>query len=591
MRISLLVWLVLSILLVVGGLLYYPKYLRNDTEATLTWDVSGYYWYLPATFIYHDLKELRFSDSIRTAYACSPDNQQITTLPNQKRVLKYSSGMALQYLPFFAIAHASAYLFDYPPDGFSRPYQAAIHFGGLLLFIIGLYYLRRTLLFYFSDRVVAWVLFFLVLGTNYLNYASIDTGMSHVWLFSWYALLLYLTHQYYCLPSRWKAMGIGFICGLLALSRPTEIIAIVIPLFWGVKLLHRTSWKQRFQWIRNHVWHYFTAIVVMLALGCIQLIYWKYATGHWLVYSYGDQSFSWFHPHVFLYALNFKSGWLIYTPLLIFALLGFLFLGKKQEVFLATFLFFGLSFWSVTAWDIWNYGGRAMIQSYAVLMFPLAALLTWVNTHWLKKLLFYPFAFIGVYLNIWWVHGVHRGRYIAPTDMTEAYYKKIVGRFSIEEQDRKLLDVSEDFTGIKKEVDTLFFTHFNEEKDSLNVDFIDQNYFLNIPETTAVMRIYSLPPQRLKKWVRLSADIICAKNNWDILRMTPFGIEFFKEGKTVKSNIILLDRLFYKEQRQIIYVDAQTEGIQYDSAQVFLNNPKEAVGSFYLDWLCVETFE
>ena len=97
---SIISYILLSCLLILFSITYYPKFKQSGSEATISWDVSGYYWYLPSLFIYRDIKGLNFSDSLRNVYGCSPDNQQITYLPNGKKVLKYSSGMALQYLHF-----------------------------------------------------------------------------------------------------------------------------------------------------------------------------------------------------------------------------------------------------------------------------------------------------------------------------------------------------------------------------------------------------------------------------------------------------------------------------------------------------------
>lgn len=584
-------WLLLSLFLVVGSLSYYPKFKQQHTEATISWDVSGYYWYLPAAFIYHDLKHLGFSDSNRNQYQCSPDNQQITILPDGKKVLKYSSGMALQYLPFFTIAHVMAGLLHYPQDGFSLPYQAAIHFGGLLIFILGLYFLRKVLLAYFEDTVVALVLFFLVIGTNYLNYAGIDIGMSHVWLFSWYAILLYVTKTYYDKPSVAKALGIGLICGLLALSRPTEIIAVVIPICWGITWNRASSFIERIRFIQSHLGHYAMAILTMIMVGSIQLCYWKYASGHWFVYSYGDQKFSWLHPHVFLYSIHFKSGWLIYTPLLWFALFGFFTLSKNRELFLCLGLFFLLNFWEVTAWDIWDYGGRAMIQGYAVLMFPLASFIQFVHQSRIIKWIFYPIAFFFTYLNVWWVHGAHKGGYIYPSDMTEAYYKKIVGRWHIQEQDRKLLDVSDDFKREPRHADTILRISFQQEKDSSDVQQVDGVYYLGLFAGRKTERRYPIPITQNNTWMRLRLSLICTKNNWDILRMCQVGLVFYKHAQVVKSNLILLDRLFYKEAQQVIDVDANLRHVDFDSAEVYINNPEAVQGSFYLKECSVLSFD
>lgn len=75
------------------------------------WDVAGYYLYLPATFIYHDLKGLEFRDSVFMPYGFTPDFQQASRHPETGNfVLKYSSGQAVMMLPGFIIGHTWAKL-------------------------------------------------------------------------------------------------------------------------------------------------------------------------------------------------------------------------------------------------------------------------------------------------------------------------------------------------------------------------------------------------------------------------------------------------------------------------------------------------
>ncbi|MBK8444446.1 MAG: hypothetical protein IPL35_13975 [Sphingobacteriales bacterium] len=55
---------------------FYPKWKQSRTEATLSWDVSGYYMYLPAIFIYKDLRHCAFGDDIIQKYYPSPAFEQ-----------------------------------------------------------------------------------------------------------------------------------------------------------------------------------------------------------------------------------------------------------------------------------------------------------------------------------------------------------------------------------------------------------------------------------------------------------------------------------------------------------------------------------
>jgi len=51
-----------------AGMVHYPKWRMQKTEATIGWDVTGYYSYLPAIFIYKDLKQLSFYSKIAEKY-------------------------------------------------------------------------------------------------------------------------------------------------------------------------------------------------------------------------------------------------------------------------------------------------------------------------------------------------------------------------------------------------------------------------------------------------------------------------------------------------------------------------------------------
>ena len=97
----------------------------------LTWDVFGYYLYLPAGFIHDDpaLQDRAWLDEVMTTYEPSSTLYQLVDGPDGKRVIKYSSGMAVLYAPFFFVAHVLADPLGFPADGFSAPYQLAITIG------------------------------------------------------------------------------------------------------------------------------------------------------------------------------------------------------------------------------------------------------------------------------------------------------------------------------------------------------------------------------------------------------------------------------------------------------------------------------
>ena len=63
----------------------YPKWKLDRTEATISWDVSGYYFYLPAIFIYKDIKKVKFKQAIQDKYHPASSPYQTFTHPGVMR--------------------------------------------------------------------------------------------------------------------------------------------------------------------------------------------------------------------------------------------------------------------------------------------------------------------------------------------------------------------------------------------------------------------------------------------------------------------------------------------------------------------------
>jgi hypothetical protein len=77
-HISLYAYLLCAALILGSALLYYPKWAQDGNEATLGWDVSGYYLYLPAAIIYKDMKGLAFFEGMDAKYRFGEGMAKIT---------------------------------------------------------------------------------------------------------------------------------------------------------------------------------------------------------------------------------------------------------------------------------------------------------------------------------------------------------------------------------------------------------------------------------------------------------------------------------------------------------------------------------
>lgn len=415
----------------------------------LTWDVFGYYLYLPATFIHHDiaLEDHAWLDEVMTRYEPSATLYQLVDGPDGKRVIKYSAGMAVLYAPFFFIAQIAAPLLGYPADGFSPPYQFIIAFGCLLYALLGLFVLRRVLLHFFSDAWTALLTALIVLGTNYLQLTAWDgTLLTHTPLFLLYALLLWATIQWHEKPRLRSALLLGATAGLITLVRPSEGICVLIPLLWLPAGSH--GWKRKWGLLRSHFGHVALAALAFIAAASPQLFYWHAVTGDWIFYSYVNpgEGFDFLPPHITDFLFSYRKGWLLYTPLMLFAMAGLPLLWRhRREAFWAMLVFLLVDLWVISAWSCWWYAGgsfssRSLVPAYVVLAIPLGLTLQWIHQ---RKALRWPAGLlIGflVLLNLFQTWQWQRR--ILPKDrITKGYYWAIFGRTSIPESAESLLMV------------------------------------------------------------------------------------------------------------------------------------------------------
>ncbi|MBK7871293.1 MAG: hypothetical protein IPJ74_11750 [Saprospiraceae bacterium] len=559
--------LICYLLLFIASFIYYPKWKQGRTEATISWDVAGYYAYLPAFFIYNDAKELKFAPEIIEKYYPAPNlEQQAFSHESGNYVMKYSVGQAIQWLPFFGIAHIYALINNtYEADGYSLPYQFMISFGSFIIAFIGLWFMRKNLLEYFSDKATALALFFLVLGTNYLDYASINGAMTHNNLFTIYAILIFITIQFYKKPTFGKALGIGLMVGLAGLTRPTELISLFIPLLWGVQIPILKSISERLIFFKNHLPKLIVAIVACGLVGSIQLIYWKYITGDWLVYSYQDQGFSWLHPHFKNALFSYKSGWLVYTPIMAFAVLGFIPLYKKyNSLFWSTLLFFSIFIYIAFAWDIWWYGGslgqRTMVQCYPILLFPFVAFINFTNSKKYLPFIIYPIFIFFSYINLWITHQAHRGGLFMPEQMNRAYFQKIFLKYKINEEALLLLDTNEEFRGTPKNIKLIYQNDFENDTTLINCDIApiagQRSYCLNAEHQLSPLWDVTVDPQQLD-WVRATATFRCKNKEWNTWSQTQFVVRFYNNDQEVKAKLVRVYRLLNEGETRTITFDVK----------------------------------
>lgn len=404
----------------------------------IQWDVIDYYGYLPAVFIYHDIT-LQFQDHYKGAHHFVFWAKKTAT---GKYVFKMTMGLSFLYAPFFLVANQLAAHYGFDPGGYSAPYQLAIVLAALFYLALGLIFLAKVLRFYFSKRTTGFTLLAIGLGTNLFWYTSLEPGMPHVYDFALASAFLYLVIVWYQKINFWRSLLLGLVLGLLTLIRPVNVLFGIFFLLYGI---YDTEGFRRRWSLYKTKFHYLILIAIFAFLVLVpQMIYWKTVTGNWIYYSYGDQGFFFLNPHLTDVLFSFRKGWFIYTPVMIFAVLGiYLLFRNNKAFFLPVLLLLAVYLYVVSSWWCWWYGGslgqRELIDIYPVMALPLATVIHWVYKraslwHYLAGLLVLFSVLLGAFYNVQYYYGA-----IHWDSMTRRAYFDSFGRVHPSPRFQKLL--------------------------------------------------------------------------------------------------------------------------------------------------------
>lgn len=440
------------LLLLIAALYLYVMFNRQEIWQqkgyAFAWDKGGYYVYLPALFIYHDLGRLTFYKEINRKYELTFERGIYYACYDQPatgmRVNKYGPGIAIAQLPFFWLGHAITCIDGtYPADGFSYYYQFAIYLSTAFWAIMGLIAVRNLLSRYFAEEVVMPVLLLLAFGTNLYSYAVFDSGMSHPYSFAFFAIALNCADRYYAEQKLRHLLVAATFMGWIIIARPTNGLFVIVPALWGI--WDTNDLMQRLRLFRQRWYHLAPALVLFAAMLLIQMGYWKYVTGHWIHDSYEEEGFNFLHPHIWEGLFSYRKGWFVYTPVALICLLGLIIVKKQYpRFFWAIALYCLLNIYVVFSWYAWYYGGsfgcRALVESFAVLAFPLASLMRWIySKRNIIKITATGILVLFCALNIWQTYQYSLN--IIPYDEnTSAYYWRVFFKQKANTEDYHLLE-------------------------------------------------------------------------------------------------------------------------------------------------------
>jgi hypothetical protein len=348
-------------------------------------DGYGYYAYLPALFVDHNLT-MKTALAYRWTVALKPLGYNwygIAPYPSTGILLdKYTLGTALLQSPSFLAAYAVAHVLGMPP--YSAPYQTAVVIWALLIFGAGEFVLLRCLLRRHTSSISLLAACAVTFGTSVFHFAAYDGSYSHVYSFFLFALLLAAADAYRTRstvstePLLVQAAGFGAILGLIALARVPNVIGGIIPFALIAERFLRTKNTRTF------VLEIASLGAVALVIFAPQIAYWHAITGHLFLNSYQHESFDWLHPQIANFLFSIRRGVFFWTPILLIAVIGLpRFLKSEKVLAAAVLIVLILEVYICSSWWSWYFGMSFGVRPITDMM-PLIALPMAYGLEWLR---------------------------------------------------------------------------------------------------------------------------------------------------------------------------------------------------------------
>lgn len=287
----------------------------------------------------------------------------------------FTVGPSILWAPFLAVVHLFVLVLDQlgtsiPPDGYSWPYTATMALATAFYGFLGLYLPFRLARVYFKER---WA-FLAVIGIWFASslpvYMYFNPSYSHA--HSAFAVSLFLWYWYRTRERRTRAQWalLGMLSGLMLNIYYPNAIFLLVPLleplgsYWRAWQAQGHSWPELRRCLSANLLYAAVALITFLpTLIMRQLIY-----GSPLEFGYGRLAdWSWTEPQLWEVLLSSNHGLLTWTPILIPALFGLLWLWKRERELVVYLTVAFLAFYYVIAsYPVWHgdssFGNRFFVS-------------------------------------------------------------------------------------------------------------------------------------------------------------------------------------------------------------------------------------
>jgi hypothetical protein len=308
---------------------------------------------------------------------------------------KFSIASVILWLPFFLLAHLISLLLSIKADGYGHLYQILVGIGSVAYANLGLYLVFKTIKLFFKRNISLLTILGIFFASNLFFYSSVDPINSHSLSFFVSAALFYTCFKY--LNSKkldWKLVALlGIEMGMLAMIRNQDIILGLLPLaliikkeilvFTGMTRVKRGKiLKLTCSQVRMTLKKSFGKLLIFgLSIFTVfipQFLVWQYLYGQIASpYMLSGEKFYWLNPQIINTLFSSNSGLFFYSPILVFSIVGLIWLRKKDKILSTICLtIFLVQLYLIASWHSWwggeSYGNRMFISLMPIFIMGLA---------------------------------------------------------------------------------------------------------------------------------------------------------------------------------------------------------------------------
>lgn len=369
----------IALFLVVLSLTNVRQRMVTNFHCEICADKAGYFMYLPAVFY------LGFeSENYPKEFDVQHGEGFHIDRSNNVVITKFTCGVAMLLSPFYGAGVLVAKMFSLDVPPYSYYFLFFINMGAAFYVVLGLYFLRKWLNYYVDDFSAFLTILIVFFGTNLFYYTLDESLMSHLYSFSLFSAVLYGAKSFYETKKSKYFLLFVISLSIAVLIRPTNILFAFIALFTDVNRIDILKNKLTQFIVPKYL---ISGILIFILIILPQVIYWKFAFGKYIVWSYEDEGFTlWNSPQFLAVWFSPQSGLFTYTPIILLSLFFSVVMFFKKErnsgLIMATFIVISYmcASWHNPYFGMCNFGKRPMIEYYPILMLPISYMLSYYKS-------------------------------------------------------------------------------------------------------------------------------------------------------------------------------------------------------------------